>query len=435
MMVVPLVGALIVAALPGESARNAKPVALGFSLVTLLLALLAWAQFDNDAAEQFQLAEVHPWIPQFGVSYALGVDGIALSLIVMARDPHPGLPARGLEGRHRRGLPRREKKYFALMLVLEAFMVGVFAATDVFLFYVFFEAMLIPVYFLIGLFGGVAPAVRRDEVPPLLARRRAHHARGRHRGLPRGPGRRRSGFLDREPHRQPRRLDRCAALDVRRLLHRVRRQGADVAGAHVAPGCRHRVASGDRRAARRRARQGRHLRHDPLLPPALPRGLAVGDAGRHRARRHLGHLRRAARHRPDRHDAAHRLHLDQPLRLHRPRHLRADDRRRRRLDPLHGQPRLLDRRRCSSSPAFLVARRGSKRIPDYGGWQRVTPVLAGTFLVVGLSGLALPGLSSFVSEFLVLAGHVHALPGGRRHRARSASSSPRSTSSSCTSAS
>jgi NADH-quinone oxidoreductase subunit M len=53
---------------------------------------------------------------------------------------------------------------------------------------------------------------------------------------------------------------------------------------------------------------------------------------------------------------------------------------------------------------FLVARRGSKRIPDYGGWQRVTPVLAGSFLVVGLSSLALPGLSSFVSEFLVLQG-------------------------------
>ncbi len=53
---------------------------------------------------------------------------------------------------------------------------------------------------------------------------------------------------------------------------------------------------------------------------------------------------------------------------------------------------------------FLVARRGSQRIPDYGGWQRVTPVLAGSFLVVGLSSLALPGLSSFVSEFLVLQG-------------------------------
>ena len=67
--------------------------------------------------------------------------------------------------------------------------------------------------------------------------------------------------------------------------------------------------------------------------------------------------------------------------------------------------------------AMLVARRGSKRIPDFGGWQRVTPGLAGVFLVAGLSGLALPGLSSFISEFLVLVGHVPALPGGggRRH--------------------
>ena len=54
--------------------------------------------------------------------------------------------------------------------------------------------------------------------------------------------------------------------------------------------------------------------------------------------------------------------------------------------------------------AMLVARRGSKRIPDFGGWQRVTPGLAGVFLVAGLSGLALPGLSSFISEFLVLVG-------------------------------
>jgi NADH-quinone oxidoreductase subunit M len=54
--------------------------------------------------------------------------------------------------------------------------------------------------------------------------------------------------------------------------------------------------------------------------------------------------------------------------------------------------------------AMLIARRGSKRIPDFGGWQRVTPGLAGVFLVAGLSGLALPGLSSFVSEFLVLVG-------------------------------
>ena len=84
MMVVPLLGAVVVAVLPGSAARHAKPVALGFSLVTLVLAVLAWVRFDAEATEQFQLSEVHSWIPQFGVSYALGVDGIALSLIVMA---------------------------------------------------------------------------------------------------------------------------------------------------------------------------------------------------------------------------------------------------------------------------------------------------------------------------------------------------------------
>jgi NADH-quinone oxidoreductase subunit M len=60
--------------------------------------------------------------------------------------------------------------------------------------------------------------------------------------------------------------------------------------------------------------------------------------------------------------------------------------------------------------AMLVARRGSKRIPDFGGWQRVTPGLAGVFLVAGLSGLALPGLASFVSEFLVLLGTFQRYP-------------------------
>ena len=162
MMVVPLVGAVVVAVLPGSAARHAKPVALGFSLVALVLSLLAWVRFDPDATEQFQLSEVHSWIPQFGVSYALGVDGIALSLIVMAAILTPVCLLAAWNDVTDEG-HGREKRYFALMLVLEAFIVGVFAATDVFLFYVFFEAMLIPVYFLIGLFGGPRrqQAVRR----------------------------------------------------------------------------------------------------------------------------------------------------------------------------------------------------------------------------------------------------------------------------------
>ena len=132
-----------------------------------------------------------------------------------------------------------------------------------------------------------APPVRRGEVPPVLPRRWARHARRGHRRVRRRT-RWRAGLPRRVAHGQPRREHRRAALDVRRLLHRVRRQGADVAGAHLAARRRGRVAPGDRRAPRRRARQGRHLRDDPLLPPALPGGLAVGDPRRHHPGGHLG---------------------------------------------------------------------------------------------------------------------------------------------------
>ena len=128
---IPLVGAVVVAFLP--SAESAKRVALGFSLVTLLFGIGAASQFRINSGEQFQLVEQHAWIPQFGVSYALGVDGISLTLILLALILTPVclLAAwNDLEGHEARG--RRVQTYFALMLLLVTFMVGVFAATDVF---------------------------------------------------------------------------------------------------------------------------------------------------------------------------------------------------------------------------------------------------------------------------------------------------------------
>ena len=274
MLVVPLVGAVVVAALPGDSARHAKPVALGFSLVTLLLAVLAWARFDNNATEQFQLAEVHSWIPQFGVSYALGVDGIALSLIVMATILTPVCLLAAWKDPRRGGLGRT-KRYFALMLVLEAFMVGVFAATDVFLFYVFFEAMLIPVYFLIGLFGG--PRRQYAAVKFLLFSLAG--------GLimlvavigvyVAGPGGE-DGFLVESL---------TGNLDASTGALRWMFVGFFIAFAVKAPmwpvhtwlpDAAAESPPGDGRPPRRRARQGRHLRDDPVLPPALPRGPRSG---------------------------------------------------------------------------------------------------------------------------------------------------------------
>jgi NADH-quinone oxidoreductase subunit M len=174
---VPLVGALAIAVTPGNSAPGSeadrvarrllvKRLALVFSLVTLGLTIAMMVAFKPNGPE-FQFTQTYQWIPQFGVHYAVGVDGIGLVLIAMTavlmpvvvlaswNDADPpeqpeGAPtAEAALARPRRGV----KSYFALLLVLETMMIAVFAATDVFLFYVFFEAMLIPMYFLIGSFG------------------------------------------------------------------------------------------------------------------------------------------------------------------------------------------------------------------------------------------------------------------------------------------
>jgi len=128
----------------------AKWLALGFSLATLVFVIVMAARFSPSGPE-FQFSQTYQWIPAFGVHYSVGTDGIALVLIgltavlipvVVLASWHDADGARG-----------RAKTYFALMLALETLVIGAFAATDVFLFYVFFEAMLIPMYFMIGSFG------------------------------------------------------------------------------------------------------------------------------------------------------------------------------------------------------------------------------------------------------------------------------------------
>ena len=149
--VVPLVGALLLLALPRDNVRLIKQAALGFSLVALVLTIVMGLQFDAQSTAAFQFVENYPWIPAFGISYAVGVDGIGLVLVALATTL---VPVTILAGWNDVEDGRNVKGYFALILVLETLMIGVFSATDVFLFYVFFEVMLIPVYFLIGRFGG-----------------------------------------------------------------------------------------------------------------------------------------------------------------------------------------------------------------------------------------------------------------------------------------
>ena len=133
------------------SAENAKRIALIVSLVTLALIVAMALNFDTSTAGDLQFEEVYPWIPYFGVHFAVGVDGIALVLVLMSvvLVPLVILAAWNEHSDHDDG----GRGYFALILALEAMMIGVFVATDVFLFYVFFEAMLIPVYFMIGRYG------------------------------------------------------------------------------------------------------------------------------------------------------------------------------------------------------------------------------------------------------------------------------------------
>ncbi len=159
---IPLLGAIAVAALPS---RLAKLTALLFSVVDLVWVIVMATQF-NTSGPTFQFTEEYSWIPSFGVHYALGADGIALVLIGMTAVlmpvvilaswhdvEEPAVDAGAADGTTATARLRSPKTYMALMLVLDTMMIGVFAATDVFLFYVFFEAMLIPMYFMIGSFG------------------------------------------------------------------------------------------------------------------------------------------------------------------------------------------------------------------------------------------------------------------------------------------
>ncbi|MDQ1744056.1 MAG: NADH-quinone oxidoreductase subunit, partial [Pseudonocardiales bacterium] len=152
----PLVGAAVVAALPRARSQLAKVVALAWSLAVLVLTIVMYVTFKANGP-RFQFRESYTWIPQWGTRFTLEADGIALVMIALIAllvplvilaswndlDDAPGGPAK-------RSVPA----YFGLLLALEFTMVGVFAAADIFLFYVFFEIMLVPMYFLIGSYGG-----------------------------------------------------------------------------------------------------------------------------------------------------------------------------------------------------------------------------------------------------------------------------------------
>jgi NADH-quinone oxidoreductase subunit M len=150
LLVLPLIGAAFILTLRGdtEAARsNARWAALIATVVTFLLSLVAWARFDTGSSS-FQLIESHAWLSDT-IRFKLGVDGFSMPFILLTTFLMPFCILASWES-----ITFRVKEYFVAFLVLETTMIGVFEALDLVLFYLFFEAGLIPMFLIIGIWGG-----------------------------------------------------------------------------------------------------------------------------------------------------------------------------------------------------------------------------------------------------------------------------------------
>jgi NADH-quinone oxidoreductase subunit M len=399
LIVAPLVGAAVVWALPAGARKRAREVALAFSLIEVGLLVGAFTAFDVASSWSHQLLETHAWIPAFGVSYAVGVDGVGLLLVALSVFLVPLVLLAAW--REQADDVNRSRTYAALVLVLTAFMVAVFAARDVFFFYLLFEAMLIPVYFLIGMFGG---AQRRYAAVKFLLYSLAGgllmlvavvalYLQG-----PRGA----QGFL----------TENLTGLALDPTTERWLFLGFFVAFAIKAPMFPVHTWLPD---AAQNAPAGTSTLLVGVLDkvgtfgmltlclPLFPNAsrwaapviivlavisvlygalLAIGQTDLMRliaytSVSHFGFIVMGIFAFTSTSVAGASFYMVN-----------------------HG----LSTGLLFLTAGFLVARRGSQTIADFGGLQKVVPVLAGVFLVAGLSALSLPGLSTFVSEFLVLVG-------------------------------
>ncbi len=426
---VPLLGAVVIALTPGRSAPGSeadrrfrdltvKRIALVTTIVTLAVAIAMAVQF-KPGGPRFQFQQVYQWIPQFGVHYAVGVDGIALVLILMsvvlmpvvvlaswndaeaAPDPAGVAPAR----RQPSGTQREHsvKSYFIWMLVLETMMVGVFASIDVFMFYVFFEAMLVPMYFLIGSFGvgqrqyAAVKFLLYSLLGGLLMlvaviALYVYSTHGGHHGT----------FL----------FTQLSHLTLSPTVQKWLFLGFFIAFAIKAPlwpfhtwlpdaatsakpgaavllvGVLDKVGTfGMIRYCLDLFPSASHY-FTPLVLALSVIGVlygaivAIGQADMMRliaytSVSHMGLITLGIFAMTSEGQAGATLYMVN-----------------------HG----FATGALFIIAGFLVARRRSHLIADYGGVQKVAPVLAGLFLIAGLAGLSLPGLSTFVSEFLVLVG-------------------------------
>ena len=147
----PLLGAAFILTIRGEDAvvaRNSRNVALLTSIATFLVSLLAWAGFNPQSAD-FQLVDQARWLPGFDINYKMGVDGISVFFVLLSTFLTPICILSAWEA-----VQKRVKEYMIAFLVLETMMVGMFCSLDLVLFYMFFEGVLIPMFIIIGVWGG-----------------------------------------------------------------------------------------------------------------------------------------------------------------------------------------------------------------------------------------------------------------------------------------
>ncbi|HUN64846.1 MAG TPA: NADH-quinone oxidoreductase subunit M [Bacteroidota bacterium] len=147
-IMLPLAGGIVLLLIPREKPEAARWFGMAVAVATFVASLFLWSGFRN-GEPMMQFQEQHSWIPAFNISYHVGIDGMALLLVLLTTLLTPIAMLCSWTS-----ITERVRQYTIMLLLLETGMLGVFTALDLFLFYVFWEAMLIPMYFIIGIWGG-----------------------------------------------------------------------------------------------------------------------------------------------------------------------------------------------------------------------------------------------------------------------------------------
>ncbi|GEE02303.1 NADH-quinone oxidoreductase subunit M [Gordonia spumicola] len=405
----PAVASAVVMFLPAERAHNAKVIGIGASLLVLAWSVVLAVRFDTGGG-RFQMTEDLSWIPQFGARYSLGLDGVGLALILLTTVLTPLLLLAGwrdADGGDRRG--KSVHIYVALLLAVEAMVLMSFVATDVLLFYIFFEAMLIPMYFLIGGFGpegpGAAPERSRAAVRFLLynlfgglimlAAVIGLYAVAGQFSLESISRSMADGTLDMSPTTQNLLFGGFVfAFAVKAPVWPLHTWLPDAAVSTTPAAAVMMMAVMDKVGTFAMLRFCLGLFPDasetfaPVLCTFAVISIVYGAVmaiGQRDVMRliaytsisHFGFIVLGVFALTDQGQTGSTLYMVN-----------------------HG----VSTAALFLVAGFLVSRRGSSLISDFGGVQRLAPVLAGTFLIAGLATLSLPGLGPFISEFLVLIG-------------------------------